>query len=402
MPFADLPHRFYDHFARNSPPPVRSITRFVKISATNHRCWAEIDLDALRHNAAAVRARVGGVVKIMAIVKADAYGHGVLPVVCALVDSVEMFGVANLEEACEISAEAGSRAIHLLSPALPAERADIVARGFLPSISTVEEAAAFSALAASGKRVPVHLNIDTGMGRIGVWQAEALAALREIVAMPGIEVTGIASHFPVSDEDDRFTETQHARFCALLSECGAGGVSGAVSHIANSAGLIVFGPESGGMVRAGLMLYGCSPRAEFQPRLQPVLTWKTRVTLVREIGAGRTVSYGRTFTAKHPMHVATLAVGYADGYQRHLTGRDAEVLIRGKRCPVLGRVTMDQIMVDCSGLTGVQAGEEVVLLGRDGNDEISATELAQKAGAIPWEIFTGIGRRVARIVSPGC
>jgi alanine racemase len=150
------------------------------------------------------------------------------------------------------------------------------------------------------------------------------------------------------------------------------------------------------MVRAGLMLYGSAPIEEFQPRLRAVMTWKTRITLIRDLGAGRGVSYGRTFIAERPMRVATLAVGYGDGYQRHLSNRGAEVLIRGRRCPVLGRVTMDQIMVDVTALPEVQAGEEVVLLGAQGGEEILAAELAAKAGTIAWEIFTGVGRRVHR------
>ncbi len=363
------------------------------------RCWAEIDLAALRHNVAAVRARVGPGVKVMAVVKANAYGHGAIPVVRALAGQVEMFGVANLEEALEISTDADPASIHLLGPALPSERAEIVARGFLPAISSVEEAAAYSALAAPGRRISVHLVIDTGMGRIGIWQDETVAAARAILALPGVAITGLASHFPVADEDDAFTRDQLAHFRALLVALSASGLSTTIDHIANSAGLIAFGPASGGMIRAGLMLYGCAPLPEFQPQLRPVLAWKTRVTLVRDFGPGRTISYGRTFTTPGAMRVATLAVGYADGYPRHLTGRGAAVLIRGKRCAVLGRITMDQIMVDCTALPDVAAGEEVVLFGLSESEEIPVAELAERAGTIPWEIFTGIGNRVARVVS---
>ncbi len=336
----------------------------------------------------------------MAVVKANAYGHGAAEVVRAVADSVEMFGVANFQEACEISSHAASRPIHILSPALPSERAEIATRGFLPAISSIEEAASYSQLAAPGQRIPVHLVIDTGMGRIGIWQDDALAAARDILALPGLAVTGISSHFPVADEDDEFTREQLANYRAVVAALHAHGLSGAVDHIANSAGLIAFGAESGGMIRVGLMLYGCAPRSGFQPRLRPVLTWKTRITLVREVDPGRTVSYGRTFKVSQPMKVATLAVGYADGYQRHLSGKGAEVLIQGRRCAVLGRVTMDQIMVDVTALPEVAAGEEVVLLGQNGGDEIPVAELALRAGTIPWEIFTGIGPRVARVITP--
>ncbi|MDP9292413.1 MAG: alanine racemase, partial [Verrucomicrobiota bacterium] len=167
----------------------------------------------------------------------------------------------------------------------------------------------------------------------------------------------------------------------------------------NSAGILRFSAHSRAIVRAGLILYGVSPLPEFQKLLEPVMTLKTRVTLVRDLGAGRGISYGRTFITPSPMRVATLAVGYADGYPRHLSNTGAEVLVRGNRCALLGRVTMDQIMIDVTALPGVEIGDEAVLIGRQGSNEIPAAELAQKAGTIPWEIFTGISSRVARVFS---
>ena len=168
-------------------------------------------------------------------------------------------------------------------------------------------------------------------------------------------------------------------------------------HVENSAGIIAFPAQAEDMVRAGLMLYGSAPRPEFQPRLRAVMTWKTRITLLRTAPADHGISYGRTFRPAQPTRVATLAVGYADGYQRHLSGRGAHVLIRGVRCLVLGRVTMDQIIADVTALPALEIGEEVVLIGRQGSEEILAAELATKAGTIAWEIFTGIGWRVERV-----
>jgi alanine racemase len=245
--------------------------------------------------------------------------------------------------------------------------------------------------------VEIHFVIDTGMGRIGSWQDEALREAEEIRALPGVRITGLASHLPVADEDDSFTRAQLERFAALAGELRRGGIDAPIVHVENSAGLLGYPALAGDMVRAGLMLYGSSPLPEWQPHLRPVMTWKTRVTLVREVGAGRGISYGRTFLTPHPMRIATLAVGYADGYQRHLTNRGAEVLIRGRRCAVLGRVTMDQILADVTALPEIEAGEEVVLLGRQGTEEILAAELATKAGTIAWEIFTGVGQRVERV-----
>jgi alanine racemase len=359
------------------------------------RTWAEIDLDAVRHNAGAVRAQVGPDVKIIAVVKANAYGHGVGPVAQALSDRVQMLAVANVTEAIELRGAVTSLPILILGPALAEERPLVVQGGFIPTISSFEEAAAYNEL-ASGKRLPIHLAFDTGMGRIGIWGEEAKEALAAIRDLSGLEIAALASHLPVADEDEAFTREQLGHFSQLTGTV-APFAPAALTHVHNSAGIIGFPEQSGGMVRAGLMLYGSAPIPEFQPRLRAVMTWKTRITLIREVGVGRGISYGRTFIVKQPMRVATLAVGYADGYQRHLSNHGAEVLIRGRRCAVLGRVTMDQIMVDVTDLPEVQPGEEVVLLGRQGDEEILALELAEKAGTIAWEIFTSVGRRVHRI-----
>jgi alanine racemase len=368
----------------------------VSAGAREFRCWAEVDSGALRHNAAAARAHLGAHVKIMAVVKANAYGHGVGPVVRALAGHVEMFGVANVAEAIEVRGHESRAPIFLLGPALPSERAAVVANRFVPAISSSDEARAYAALAGDAP-LAVHLNIDTGMGRVGIWENEAVAVAREIASIEGLSITGIASHLPVADEDDAFTRAQLAHFHETAAQLRGLGITQPLVHVENSAGIIGFPAQAGDMVRAGLMLYGSAPRVEFQARLRAVMAWKTRVILVRTVPAGHGVSYGRTFIAPAQMRVATLAVGYADGYQRHLSNRGAEVLIRGRRCPVLGRVTMDQIMVDVSALSGVEIGEEVVLMGRQGSEEILAAELAAKSGTIAWEIFTGVGRRVERV-----
>jgi alanine racemase len=368
----------------------------VPPDSDRRRCWAEIDLGALRHNVEALRAPLPAGAGIMAVVKANAYGHGKRGVAAALAGRVEMFGVANVLEAHEIGKYAPAVPILILGPALPAERRDIIEHGFIPSVSDLAEAAAF-AEAGNGRRVPVHVIVDTGMGRIGVWQDDALATVREILRVPQIEVTGIASHLPVADEDDAFTDAQLVRFHRLAAEIRALGLERATIHIENSASALRSPGQAGSLVRAGLALYGSAPLPEFQERLRPVLTWKARITLVREVGAGRGISYGRTFITPRPMRIATIGAGYADGFQRHLSNRGAEVLIGGKRCAVLGRVTMDQILADVSAVPEARAGDEVVLLGRQGSEEILAAEMAAKAGTIVWEIFTGIGPRVERV-----
>ena len=367
----------------------------------NLRCWAEIDLPALRHNAAVAIRRAGQGAGIMAIVKANAYGHGLPAVVRALRDQVAMYGVANLHEAQAVHAalepEAGpAPGIFILGPALPCERPEIVAGGFVPAISTVQEAAAYSAL-SQGSRLPIHLAIDTGMGRMGIAEEEAVARAREILALRGVAITGIATHLPVADEDEVYTAEQLARFERVLADLRALGVDAPCVHSLNSAGLFRFPCHSGGLARAGLMLYGCSPLPEHQAELRPVLTLKTRITLIRELPAGRGVSYGRTHITARATRVATLAIGYADGVHRRLSNQGADVLIRGRRCPLLGRVTMDQTMVDVSAAPEAEIGDEAILIGADGAEEIPVAEVAAKAGTIPWEIFTSIGTRVDRV-----
>lgn len=332
----------------------------------------------------------------MAVVKANAYGHGVGPVAKALVGHAEMFGVATVGEAEELRSHLPDAPIFILGPALPDERARVVSGRFIPAVSTVEGARAYAELAGA-EPLPVHLKIDTGMGRIGILENHAVATTREILAVRGVAVTGLASHLPVADEDDAFTREQLAHFHHVVGELRALGISQPLVHVDNSAGIISYPAQAGDMVRAGLMLYGSSPIPEFQPKLRAVMTWKTRITLVRDMPAGHGISYGRTFITPRPMRIATLGVGYADGYQRHLSNRGAEVLIGGRRCPVLGRVTMDQILADVSALPQIAAGDEAVLIGKQGSEEIFAAELAEKSGTIPWEIFTGIGRRVERV-----
>lgn len=360
------------------------------------RCWAEIDLEALRHNVAAVGARLGSKAGIMAIVKANAYGHGVLPVVRELAPLVAAFGVANLAEAVQIARIAEPGRIYILGTALPDERKEIARRGFVPVISSFGEAEAFEWLAGRNP-LAVTAAIDTGMGRIGIAETDALAAIKKIASLPHIKIKTIATHLPVADENVEYTKEQLARFAAIVRQLRGAGIRVPVIHALNSAGAICFRRHAYNMARVGLALYGSSPFGPFQKHLRPVMTLKTRITLVRKIPAGHGISYGRTFITPRPMRVATLAAGYADGYPRRLSGQGAEVLIGGIRCAVLGRITMDQIMVDVSALPGVEVGDEAVLIGRQGTEEIFAADLARKGGTIAWEIFTGVSSRVERI-----
>jgi len=367
-------------------------------SSSARRCWARIDLGALAHNARAVAAHIGPRAGILAVVKADAYGHGLAETARTLAPHVRMFGVANLAEARELRAAVPGARVLLLSPALPDEREPVAAEGFEPAISGFAEAAAYSAVTPADHTLRVHLSIDTGMGRMGVAEPEAVEVFRSIRALPRLRVEAVATHLPCADEDEPFTRSQLARFGEILRALRAVDPELPLSHSLNSAGLLAFPDHAPDLVRAGLVLYGVSPLSGFQSRLRPALSMHTRVALVRELAPGSGISYGRTFLTRRPTRAATLCAGYADGYPRHLSGSGASVLVKGTRCPLLGRVTMDQIVVDVTDLPEpVEPGEEAVLLGSQGEAAVTAAELAERAGTIPWEIFTGMQCRDGRV-----
>jgi alanine racemase len=360
------------------------------------RCWAEISREALHHNAAVARERVGSGVNLLAVVKANAYGHGAVEVARTLHDEAQLFGVANLDEAIELRKSDVTLPVIILGPAVPDERPEIVARGFIASVSSVEEAAAFSR-APRERAARINFVIDTGMGRMGTWHSEAAAALEQIAALPNIEIHSVSTHLPVADEDAVFTRAELSTFAQLVRELRSRVDGDYAVHVLLSAGILAFPHQPYDVVRAGLILYGISPLPEFQSLLRPAMTLKSRVVLLRDVPAGRDISYGRTFTTPHAMRIAAIGAGYADGYPRALSNTGASVLIGGVRCPVLGRVTMDLTLVDVTDIESVNAGDEVVLIGRQGESEILASEVASRARTIAWEIFTGIGSRVRRV-----
>ena len=379
-----------------------------------YRCWAEIDGAALRHNASVVRDRIGSA-EMLAVVKANAYGHGLIGVAETLADQAQLFGVANLQEALTLR-ESLPHPIVILGPATPEERPVIAEHRFIPTISSLEEAAEFSRVAGNphlnplpgegeadasapgeGRNLPINFKIDTGMGRMGVVQNEAREVFQRVAKMANLEIHSISTHMPVSNEDAEYTRDQLVRFQKIVDQIRTDVPGNYKAHVLQSAGTLAFNQTTQEIVRAGIMLYGISPLPEFRKLLKPAMTWKTRICLVRDVPKGSSISYGRTFIAPRNMRVATLSAGYADGYPWHLSNRSAAVLVRGKRCALLGRVTMDLMVVDVSELDGVQVGDDVVLMGRDGNEEISCSELGEKAGTITWEIVTRIGVRVRRV-----
>lgn len=329
----------------------------------------------------------------MAVVKAGAYGHGLEEIAKALEsEHIAFFGVANVGEARRIRNAGVETRIYLLGATWAEEREEIVARDWTPCISTVEEAEQFNRLAASyQKRLKVHLAVDTGMGRGGFVADQLAEALRKLELLENLEIEGIGSHLPSADEDEEFTKSQFARFRETVDSLG-GPQRFKWIHLSNSAGLLGYEQGVCNLSRPGLMLYGVSPLAGFQEKLCTVMTLKSRVTLVRTLPAGHGVSYGRQFVTTKPTRVATIGIGYGDGYPRHVSGKGADVWIRGRRLPILGRVTMDQIMVDVTGADDVREGDEVEMFGAN----IPVDEIAAKADTIVWEIFTGITPRVMR------
>lgn len=364
------------------------------MTAEINRCWAEIDRSALRHNASVVRQKIGSA-ELLAVVKANGYGHGMVGVAQALANDAQLFGVANLEEAMTLR-DSLDHPIIILGPALSEERPAIVERGFIPCISTLAEAQDFNHLAGSAS-VSINFKVDTGMGRMGVPESEALSVFRKVSALPKIKVHSVSTHLPVSNEDAEYTRDELLRFRKLVEQFRSEVPGDYKVHVLQSAGALAFNNPTFDIVRAGIMLYGISPLPEFQKILKPVMTWKTRIALIRELPKGSSISYGRTFVTPTKMRVATVSAGYADGYPRHLSNRDAAFLVRGRRCALLGRVTMDLMMIDVSQNEDIDVGDEVVLMGRQGDEEISATELAERANTITWEITTRIGARVRRV-----
>lgn len=355
------------------------------------RAWAEVDLAAMKRNLEVARKASGG--DVMVVAKAGAYGHGLEEVAKVLADcDIAFFGVANVGEARRIRNAGVETPIYLLGPTWAAEREEIVARDWTACLSSVEEAQHFNNLAAAaGKRLKVHLAVDTGMGRGGFTPNHVPGLMDVLDSLSHLEIEGIGSHLPSADEDPDFTHGQIAMFHEILETLG-GTSRFKWRHLLNSAGLLAYERGSCNLARPGLMLYGISPLPEFQSRLSNVMTLKSRITLLRTLPAGHGVSYGRQYVTTKPTRVATIGIGYGDGYPRHLSGQGADVWIHGQRCPVLGRVTMDQIMVDVTAIPNAAEGDEVEVMGAN----IPAAEIAKKAGTIAWEIFTGITPRVMR------
>ncbi|MBX3749558.1 MAG: alanine racemase [Opitutaceae bacterium] len=367
-----------------------------------HRCWAEIDLAALERNLRLIRASLPAHIRYVAVVKADAYGHGLHHAAARLMHSgADLFAVANVTEAAALRELGPGWPILILSPLLPEEDRRLADYDLAATVSSAEEVARFDAIGrASGRPVAVHLKIDTGMGRLGVWHEDAPALCARILAAPHLRLAGIFTHFASPDDDAAFTAEQRRRFLAALARCASVRPAEIFIHADNSSGLESMpGASPFNAVRVGLLQFGILPHPNSmlaQVHTEPVFSFHTRVGLVKRLPQGTTISYGRTHTLARDSTVAILCAGYGDGIPRAASNR-AQVLIRGRRCPVLGRVTMDQTIVDVTDVPGVQCGDAVVLVGRQGGEEISISEFSRHADTIPWETLCSVTKRVPRL-----
>ncbi len=367
------------------------------------RTWAEIHLDHIAHNVQAMREKLPASCRFLGVVKANAYGHGAIRVAKKLEEiGCEYLAVACIDEAIELR-EAGVRApILILGYTPPEYAADLSHYEITQAVGSLEMARGLSQNAGDAP-VRVHLKLETGMGRTGfrVLNTQELAEAAETLQLPGLDAEGVFTHFCVSDEyGDPFTQEQYSRFTNAISALEAGrGKRFAIRHCANSGAVINYPQYSMDMVRPGIATYGLYPAKEHGGiELLPGMSLRTCIAQITSHEAGDTISYGRKFMAKGPMRIAVLPIGYADGLHRTLSGQ-LEVLIRGKRCPQLGRICMDMCMVDVSDLPDVRPGEIATIFGRDGDAEISVDELAEKADTISYELLCAVSPRVPRIWS---
>jgi alanine racemase len=364
-------------------------------------CWADIDLGALRHNLKQIQKQLKSTTGLLAVVKANGYGHGMDAIARVAVKPGALFlGVSSLEEGEALRNAGFKTPILVLGTLFPFENFSILFdRQLTPTLASLAAADALNRLAERRRRrLPVHLKIDTGFGRIGVSAPNALRFIEYVAGSPGLDLQGIYTHFSSSDVDPAYTKMQIRTFWSVVQAAEARGIRPRYLHLANSAAILRFPESHGTLVRPGLALYGARPykTVDAKVRLRPVLSWKTRVIFLKTVPKGFPVGYARTWKAHRPTRIATLAVGYADGYPRILSNTGF-VLIRGRKARILGRVTMDMMMVDVTGNSACQVGDEAILLGQQGRERIMAEEVAELAQTNAYEILSRIATRVPRI-----
>ncbi len=366
-----------------------------------HRAYAGINLDAISNNFDELKRKIGNVVKTMAVIKADAYGHGSVAVANVLKDKADYFAVATLSEGIELRQAGINSPVLILSYTSPDEYEQMLEHNIIPAIYNIDEAKILSETAVKlHKTAKIHIAVDTGMSRIGfISNEEGAKAVKSISLLNGIVIEGIFSHYATADMSDKsFALLQKERFQKFISLLESQNINIPIKHISNSAGAIEF-TDNYDMVRLGIALYGLYPSDEVDKRkvkLTPAMEVISHVVHVKTIEKGTGVGYGQTYVAEEKRRIATVAIGYADGFNRCLSGK-GYVLIDGKKAPVTGRVCMDQIMVDVTDIENVKVGDKAVILGKSGNEEITADELGSMCHSFSYEVVSTFMPRVKRI-----
>ena len=386
---------------------VKRETSNVKNQTSNVKLtWAEVDLDAIAHNTRELKRHVGEKTELMAVVKANGYGHGAVPVAeTAMANGASRLAVNRAVEGVQLRQAGITAPVLIMGYTLPAQAEAIVHWDLTPTVNDPEQAQVFSAEASrQSKRLPIHVKVDTGMGRFGLLPDEVVGFVQAVSALPGLALEGIYTHFAIADAADKtYTLQQFEIFREVVRKLEEAGFTIPIKHVAGSAATLDLPETHLDMVRCGIVLYGMPPSDEVEGNrrlhtipLRPAMALKSRVARVRTLPAGSSISYGCTYTTSKPTRVALVPVGYGDGYHRLISNR-GEVLIRGQRAPILGRVCMDQFVVKVSDIPDVQQHDEVVLLGQQGDDEINAEEVAAWAETINYEVTTSILPRVTRV-----
>ena len=367
------------------------------------RCYAEISLEAIGHNIREVKKRLPEGVKLLGVVKANAYGHGAVPVASYLENQVDYFATATIEEAIELRENAISAPILILGYVSPSQYGDLVEYDITQTIDSYAQALALEKEAArQNRKAKAHLAVDTGMTRIGFQVTEHDAdEAAKIADLPHIELEGMFTHFSCADQEDKtYCSMQMEKYDKMTALLAERGVTIPLRHICNSAGIMEFDDHRFEMVRSGIITYGIYPSEEVKKErldLIPALSWKSHVIHVKEVGPGIGVSYGATYVTEKPMtRIATVSAGYADGYPRALSNQGC-VLIHGKKAPIIGRICMDQMMVDVTDIPDVQVEDVVTLVGTDGDETITIEEIANPAARFDYEMLCDISSRVTRV-----
>lgn len=372
------------------------------------RTWAQINLDALDNNITQIKSVIDPSAKLCAVVKADCYGHGYEYTAQQMQESgADWFGVSNLAEALQMRKAGIDRPVLILGYTPPDKVRELVYNDISQAVYSLSYARALSENAALyGVTVNAHIKVDTGMSRIGflyhdsVEDYPVIDEIEKVCSLPGINPEGIFTHFSSADcaDGELFTRLQYDLFLSACDRLAARGIYFEIRHCSNSAGILSYREMNFDMVRAGIILYGLYPSSavERPVKLLPVMELKTVISMLKTVPAGTPVSYGRTFTAEHEMRIATVPIGYADGYPRRLSNK-MSMLVNGHRAPVIGNVCMDQTMLDVTGIDNVFEGKQITVFGKDGGAYISVDELAEKAGLINYEVLCSLSRRVPRV-----